>query len=188
MGEGVPEICPQAGRLQELRRRLWRFERIRAKPLNPCEGITAKIESAMKAKRIRVIVIAVLVALGLVVAGGAAKLAPLIREHGHDVSLGRQWAGVLREHAIFSAKPPENSTDASFTYAAASDENLKKLRETYRLDAIAGKGPEIERIVNLMSWVFRLTGHASEPEIPEELNAFNLSAWRRWSTCRSTAS
>jgi hypothetical protein len=61
-----------------------------------------------------------------------------------------------------------------FRYAAPTDENLRKLRDTYHLDEVAGRGPETDQIINLMSWVYRLTGHANEPEIPKELNALNL--------------
>ena len=99
---------------------------------------------------------------------------PLARERSQNVALGRQWAGLLKNHPTFSGQRPSPAVDVTFTYAAPTDENLARLRKLYTLDAIAGQGPEAERIINLMRWVYRLTGHANEPEIPKELNAFNL--------------
>jgi len=99
---------------------------------------------------------------------------PLVRHRSQNVSQGEQWAGLLRKHPAFSAKLPAYPVEMKFHYADPSDENLRKLRDTYHLDTIAGRGPEIEQIVNLMSWVYRLTGHANEPDIPEERNALNL--------------
>jgi hypothetical protein len=99
---------------------------------------------------------------------------PMARDRSQNVSLGRQWAALLKKHSAFSAKRPGYPIKVNFTYAAATDENLKKLRDTYDLDTVAGKGSETDRIISLTNWVFRLTGHANEPEFPKELNAFNL--------------
>lgn len=99
---------------------------------------------------------------------------PLVRNRNQNVSLGRDWAGLLKKHAGFSAKPPANPVEVSFSYAPPSDENLTKLRDTYDLETIAGHGSETERIINLTTWVYQLTGHANEPQIPKELNALNL--------------
>ncbi len=99
---------------------------------------------------------------------------PLVRNRNQNVSLGRDWAGLLKRHAGFSAKPPAYPVEVSFSYAAPSDENLTKLRDAYDLKTIAGGGSETDRIINLTTWVYQLTGHANEPQIPKELNALNL--------------
>jgi len=39
---------------------------------------------------------------------------------------------------------------------------------------VAGKGPETERVINLMKWVHQLTSHAINPTAPKELNSLNL--------------
>ncbi len=96
------------------------------------------------------------------------------RERRQNVALGREWSRLLRENPTFSAQRPAYSVDVSFQYAPPSDPDLTRLRQTYQLDSIAGRGSEIERIINLTRWTYRLTGHANEPEIPKELNAFNL--------------
>jgi hypothetical protein len=120
-------------------------------------------------------------AVVLAAAGAALVVAavvyvlPLARQRSQNVALGRQWAGLLKGHRTFSAKERSSPTvDITFTYAAPTDENLARLRKLYDLDAVAGQGLEAERLINLMRWVYRLTGHANEPEIPKELNAFNL--------------
>ena len=114
------------------------------------------------------------VASAALVVAAVVYVVPLARERSQNVALGRQWADLLAKHATFSGRQPSPTADVSFTYAAPTDENLARLRELYDLDAIAGRGPEVERIIKLARWVFLLTGHADEPEIPKELNAFNL--------------
>lgn len=99
---------------------------------------------------------------------------PLARQRSQNLALGRQWADLLTNHATFSGRQPSPTVDVTFTYAAPTDENLARLRGLYDLEAIAGQGSEVERIINLARWVFQLTGHADKPEIPKELNAFNL--------------
>lgn len=126
----------------------------------------------MKAKRLKKTALAG-VALAAVVAA-ALFIVPLARHRRQNVTQGRQWAGLLRKHPAFSANPPAYPVDLKFYYAAPTDDGLKKLRDLYDLDAVAGRGSETDRIINLMSWVYQLTGHANEPEIPEEPNALNL--------------
>jgi hypothetical protein len=99
---------------------------------------------------------------------------PLDRHRNQNVAQGRQWASFLQKHPSFSAKPTGYAVEVAFSYAAPTDENLQKLRSTYDLDTVAGSGPETERLINLLRWVYQLTGHANEPEIPEERNALSL--------------
>lgn len=60
------------------------------------------------------------------------------------------------------------------TYAGPEDPDLQRLRAARDLDRVAGRGDEIERMVRLMRWAFRLARHANHPEFPEERNAFTL--------------
>ncbi len=126
----------------------------------------------MNTKRFKGIVLAVAAVAAVVAA--AVYGVPVVRHRSQNVSQGRQWAGLLREHPAFSAKLPAYPVEVEFHYAAPTDEDLRTLRDTYDLDAVAGRGPETDRIINLMSWVYRLTGHANKPEFPKELNALNL--------------
>lgn len=126
----------------------------------------------MRTKGIRVLVIAIAIMAIAVVA--VEFVVPLARNRSQNVSLGREWAELLRKHATFSAKPPAFPVEVNFSYAAPSDKNLAILRDTYELETIAGQGPETDQIINLTAWVYQLTGHANEPQIPKELNALNL--------------
>jgi hypothetical protein len=93
----------------------------------------------------------------------------------HKMALtGKRWLGLLKAYPGFSGKAREHCADMQFQYSDAQDKNLKRLRETYCLDAVAGEGPEIERIVNLMKWVNRLTWHHPNPRIPGPYNALRL--------------
>jgi hypothetical protein len=126
----------------------------------------------MKTKSIKAFVIAAVIMAAVVMA--TVFVIPLARHRSQNVSLGRQWVGLLKKHPAFSAKRLGYSVDMNFQYAAPTDDNLKKLRDTYDLETVAGQGSETDRIINLTSWVYQLTGHANEPQIPKELNAFNL--------------
>jgi hypothetical protein len=119
---------------------------------------------------------AVLIGAAAVAAAVASAVfvIPLARSRGQNVSLGREWTSLLKQHPAFSAKQPGYAVDLSFRYAASTDPDLQNLRGKYDLETIAGQGRETDRIINLMSWVYQLTGHANEPEIPKELNAISL--------------
>ncbi len=101
-------------------------------------------------------------------------LIPRVRKRNQYVSMGKEWLALLTRHPQFSAKETGYPLDVSFSYAEPTNENLKELRESYVLDTIAGQGSEIDRIINLMIWVYQLTGHANMPEFPAELNAFTF--------------
>jgi hypothetical protein len=126
----------------------------------------------MKVTKIKIFII-ITVVLAIVVLS-AVYIIPLVHNRSQNVSLGRQWTDLLKKHSTFSAKQTGYPVDVSFQYASPIDSNLTKLRHTYDLDAVAGQGSETDRILKLTSWVFQLTGHANEPEIPKELNAINL--------------
>ena len=89
-------------------------------------------------------------------------------------SAGKRWLDLLKAHPAYSAKQAERHADMRFEYAGEDDENLKQLRQTYALEAVAGDGPEVERIVNLMKWVNRLTWHHPRPKVPAPYNALHI--------------
>lgn len=126
----------------------------------------------MKTKRIKAVVIAAVAVVLVVVV--VVIVIPLARERSECVATGKEWMSLLKKHPTFSAKHPESPLEVDFYYAGPTDENLRRLRETYDLETVAGQGSEIDRIINLMTWVYRLTGHANYPEIPKERNAFTF--------------
>ena len=97
---------------------------------------------------------------------------PTARERSRCVSLGKQWMALLKQHPTFSAQEAGYPVKVTFHYAQPTDENFTKLRDQYHLETVAGQGSEIDRIINLMNWVYRLAEHANEPAIPTERNAF----------------
>ena len=99
---------------------------------------------------------------------------PLVHDRNQNVALGKEWADLLKRHAPFSAKPSGYAAEVSFSYAGLPDDNLRKLRDRYDLETIAGQVSETDQIINLTRWVSQLTGHADNPDIPKELNAFNV--------------
>ena len=75
----------------------------------------------------------------------------------------------------YSTQYPDSALE--FTYQDPTDSNLVKLRETYNLDEVAGRGDEISRIINLMQWVnetVRWDGHAPSPSPYNALHLLKL--------------
>ncbi|MCG6962652.1 MAG: hypothetical protein LJE95_05215 [Acidobacteria bacterium] len=126
----------------------------------------------MRPKQLRLLVVAGL-AVGLSFATAAAAT-PAPPQTDEDAALGKRWMELLKEYPAFGAEDAENPVALAFYYAAATDENLAKLRDTYDLNAVAGEGAELDRVINLMRWVFELAHHADAPAIPAERNAFTM--------------
>ena len=87
---------------------------------------------------------------------------------------GRECLNLLRKYPFSSDSDEKSPVIIDFIYSSPTEENLQKLRKTYELDKIAGQGSELNRIINLMSWVYQLAAHANEPAIPTERNAFSF--------------
>jgi hypothetical protein len=126
----------------------------------------------MKINNIKAFIISMVVVAVVVMT--AIYITPLVHERTQNVSTGKGWANLLEKHPTFSAKQRDYPVNVNFQYADPTDDNLKRLREKFDLDSVAGKGSETDRIINLTRWVYQLTGHANNPEFPKELNAFTL--------------
>jgi hypothetical protein len=61
-----------------------------------------------------------------------------------------------------------------FTYQPASDTALSRLRTTFNLDSIAGKGTDAMRFISLVHWVHNLFPHAGLLDNPEPQTAINM--------------
>lgn len=61
-----------------------------------------------------------------------------------------------------------------FRYQSADNRNLIQLCKTFNLDSIAGKGDDISKIKNLMTWVHKLLPHDGLKDIPKTKNASGL--------------
>jgi hypothetical protein len=62
----------------------------------------------------------------------------------------------------------------SFAYTATTDQNLKTLRTTLKLDSVAGNGSEVSRIINLMRFVHNSIRHNGSADNPAQQNALGI--------------
>lgn len=61
-----------------------------------------------------------------------------------------------------------------FTYQFSNDKNLQYLKNTYKLDSIAGNGNEETKIINLMRWVHNTVRHDGFKISPQNQNALSF--------------
>jgi hypothetical protein len=82
----------------------------------------------MKTKSIKTFFIAVMVVAVVIVS--AVYIIPLAHNRSQNVSLGMEWAHLLRKHSTFSAKHTGYPVDVNFQCAAPTDSNLRKPRRS----------------------------------------------------------
>lgn len=104
----------------------------------------------------------------------ASLLAILLLLWGIYVLFKKRFLRRLAAHATFSQAPHSGQWNVSFVVASAQGDDLSALRETYKLEDIAGSGSHQERAIRLMNWVNGLTRHAPNPSAPREVTAMNL--------------
>jgi len=79
----------------------------------------------------------------------------------------------------------------AFTYQSADNPHLTALRKAFNLDSIAGRGNEVNQIINLMDWIHNLVPHDGEHGNPEVKNAMAMIAFckkeKRGLNCRGLA-
>lgn len=61
-----------------------------------------------------------------------------------------------------------------FTYMDTNDSNLKRIREYFNLDSIAGNGDEISKIKNMLTWAHNIVRHDGNSFNPEERNTIAM--------------
>lgn len=61
-----------------------------------------------------------------------------------------------------------------FAYQPQNDPNLVRIRQSLKLDSIAGTGNEISKILNLMHWVHYVVRHDGSSNNPDSKNALDL--------------
>ncbi|MBC9931814.1 transglutaminase domain-containing protein [Chitinophaga qingshengii] len=62
----------------------------------------------------------------------------------------------------------------AFTYQSPDDPALKRIREEFKLDSVAGSGNEISRMINLMQWVHNIIRHDGNTNNPAIKNAIDI--------------
>lgn len=79
--------------------------------------------------------------------------------------------------AILQTSPAYDLTETanlSFSYESADSPGLTRLRETYRLDEVAGPGPRLEQAKNLLAWAHDLVPHDGSQPLPRQRDAISL--------------
>ena len=71
-------------------------------------------------------------------------LMEIIREKSDYISILRQTGKYQHD---------ERTDLPNFSYEKATSNNLRSVREFFKLDSIAGQGDEISKIINLMTWI-----------------------------------
>ena len=62
----------------------------------------------------------------------------------------------------------------TFTYQSMNDPNLVALRKGFNLDSIAGNGPDVVKIINLLRWIHNLIPHNGSGGLPQVRNAMSM--------------
>ncbi|MBS2100905.1 transglutaminase domain-containing protein [Carboxylicivirga linearis] len=78
----------------------------------------------------------------------------------------------LKAAADYNSTP--NDSLPPFTYQSKDDSVLVNLREYYNLDSIAGRGSEVNRMINLMRWVHNVLRHDGSSYNPDSKNTIDL--------------
>ncbi len=82
------------------------------------------------------------------------------------------YLDVLRDAPVYNYR--EEKDLPLFTYQSADHPKLKLLRKTYKLDAVAGKGTDVSRMINLMRWVHNAARHDGGKGNPDTKNALYM--------------
>ncbi len=101
------------------------------------------------------------------------------------------YLNILRQAPAYAAEPLREAP--SFTYAPPSDPDLRRVREYFRLDSIAGCGDEISQMKRIMYWLHDEIPHDGSGGFPSRTprNAIDLhkacKAQGRGLNCRGLA-
>jgi len=88
------------------------------------------------------------------------------------VKYHRPYIEILRNAGKYNTA--DNRFIPHFTYQLATDSNLLKIRQQWKLDSIAGDGNEVSKIINLMYWVHNVVRHDGNSFNPKLRNATDL--------------
>ena len=85
---------------------------------------------------------------------------------------GGEKLNTLSRHGEFA--DTEVPSEWKIEYASPDDDSLRYLRETYRLDSIAGDGSEQERVLNLLEWAHTVVRHDGNSYNPSSRTAVGI--------------
>ncbi|UCH62343.1 MAG: transglutaminase domain-containing protein [Fidelibacterota bacterium] len=82
------------------------------------------------------------------------------------------YLSILKSSPVYAYEAIDSLPD--FTYQDSTDENLRELRNTYRLENAAGGGDELSKIFNLLKWVHQTIRHAGGNSGPGPENSLSI--------------
>lgn len=85
---------------------------------------------------------------------------------------GKKYLTLLREYPHYDET--EVNEQVVFTYQAACDLNLVKVRKEFDLDTVAGEGDEVSRILRLLDWAHKVVRYDGNSESPYPRNSLHL--------------
>ena len=81
----------------------------------------------------------------------------------------------ILKHAAPYTRNERTDTLPTFTYQSPDDPYLQRVREYFKLDSVAGKGDEISKIKNILTYIHNLIRHDGSHANPEHINAIDLA-------------
>ena len=84
---------------------------------------------------------------------------------------GTDYQSILQNSPAYD---PTEVANISFSYESADSPGLTLLRETYRLDEVAGPGSSLEQAKNLLAWAHDLVPHDGSQPLPRQRDAISL--------------
>jgi len=79
---------------------------------------------------------------------------------------------TLKKASIYNTNQEREIPE--FTSPEKNDRYLKKIKKEFNLDSIAGKGNEVSKLLNIMSWVHNIVRHDGGSTNPSLKNAIDL--------------
>jgi len=101
----------------------------------------------------------------------------IVLKNGKDSALTEiiyqpPYIETLKKASEYNLK--EKRDIPNFTYQDLNNENLKKLRQGFNLDSIAGNANDVSKVLNLMHWIHNLVPHDGIHGNPQVRNAMNM--------------
>ncbi|MBQ7211083.1 MAG: transglutaminase domain-containing protein [Muribaculaceae bacterium] len=91
-----------------------------------------------------------------------------------DIRSRFDFPTILKQAAPYT-RNERRDTLPTFSYQSASDPNLKRVREYFRLDSVAGNGDEISKIKNVLTYIHNLIRHDGQHGNPIHLNSIDMA-------------
>ncbi|MBR5745139.1 MAG: transglutaminase domain-containing protein, partial [Muribaculaceae bacterium] len=91
-----------------------------------------------------------------------------------DIKSHFDFPTILKDAAPYTRNERRDTLPA-FSYQSASDSNLKRVREYFRLDSVAGNGDELSKIKNILTYIHNKIQHDGQHPNPVHLNAIDMA-------------